>query len=1044
MLIRKIDKRIQQYLSFLDEKKYISVLKPQVFVAQTKEYNFQVPSNLELKEIVFPFHYGEEKTNFWFFTKFWIPEQVQTDELFLLAPTGADSLVFINGEPKGALNPFHTKIKIQDSEKKSEISIAIESYAGHWYPGYHPMHKPRILLTLSKEIPSYPISFPICELVCKNKTAYDLYYDVLVLYDLANQLDDNSLRKNEILRELYGALIQIHFVSDQKTLNLEVKQASDKLKPLLLKKNGPTIPNIFVVGHAHIDHAWLWPLSETIRKAARTFSNMARYGEEYPEFVFIQSQPAQLELVKEKYPAVFKQVTDAYKRGQWEPNGGMFVEADTNIPSGESLIRQFLIGRKLTETFFDYYGDIIWLPDVFGYSGNLPQILKGCEIKYFVTSKINWNDTTRFPYDTFNWSGIDGTVIKSHFLTTSYEGFVSVKDITESWNRVQHKEVQDGLIKPFGEGDGGGGTTRSDLEVMRRIGDLEGCPKTNWSKVSIALDKIFRNAHDLPTWQGELYLELHRGTYTTIANTKKYNRKIEQLFRNIEFFSVLSTTEIRTKMGFKTGRDYPREILLILWKKLLTHQFHDIIPGSSINQVNVEALATYKQIVSEIDNLNLVLSKFYISESPENHSDTSFLILNSLSWKRKSLIKLPITFSENYSIHTKSNNQSYPCQVYKDFSNTPFLCTVTELQTMAFSQLIVHKGSIEHESVFTWINRTLETPYYTVNFTDTMQIKELFVNDDSMNYVNENGYFNTIQLAEDMPVTWDAWDIEWDTFNQKIQNLTPINVEVITNGPLFFQIRIKFVFSHSELVQDIIFYSFDERIDFITKVNWQEEYKILRVIFPSAITSDTVKSEIQNGYLKRSTLNNRDYERAMFEICAHKWIVLEDSHRGIALLNDSKYGHNVSRNQLGLTLLRSPKHPDAQADIGEHEFTYSLYPYKDSSLIKIIQKGYELNNVPYIFDGSLPDNLHDNPFCMVSNPNIILESIKKAESVDGFIVRLYESTGSYNTCKITFFNKFNSIYLTNLLENNKTLVTTNTSEISIEFKAFEIKTILMQ
>ena len=402
MLIRKIDKRIEQYLSFLDEKKYSLILKPEVHVGSTQSYNYTVPNDLKIEKVTFPYNYGKEKTNYWFFTSFTIPSTYKNNELYLNAPTGADSLVFVNNNPIGAVNPYHPKIKLLESEKTNHISIAIEAYAGHSIPGYHPMHKSRILITLGRQVESYPITFPTCEIIVKNKMVYDLYYNASVLYDVACQLDDDSLLKNEILRELYHSLTKIHFVSSKETLEEEAKQALQELQPLLFKRNGSTVPNVYVIGHAHIDHAWLWPLGETIRKAARTFSNMVRLGLEYPEFVFIQSQPAQLELIKKNYPFVFEQVQEAYKKGQWEPNGGMFVEADTNIPSGESLIRQFLVGKTLTKEYFDYYGDTLWLPDVFGYSANLPQILKGCGIEYFVTSKINWNDTTRFPFDTFN------------------------------------------------------------------------------------------------------------------------------------------------------------------------------------------------------------------------------------------------------------------------------------------------------------------------------------------------------------------------------------------------------------------------------------------------------------------------------------------------------------------------------------------------------------------------------------------------------------------------------------------------------------------
>ena len=293
MLIRKIDQRIQQYLAFLDKKKYNSILKPDVFVGETLDYNYAVPSNLSKKKISFPYLYGKEKYNFWFFSSFEVPSDFKNDEVYLFAPTGADSLVYINGNPVGAVNPFHLKLKLTDSEKNIALSVAIEAYAGHIIPGYHPQHESRILLTLNQQITNYPITFPTFELFIKNKPIYNLYYDILVLYDIASQLENDTLRKNDILRDLFFSLIEIHFVSDQKTLEQEVFVASKKIQPLLEKHNGSTVPKVYAIGHAHIDHAWLWPIGETVRKVARTFANMSRLAQNFPEYVFIQSQPAQ-------------------------------------------------------------------------------------------------------------------------------------------------------------------------------------------------------------------------------------------------------------------------------------------------------------------------------------------------------------------------------------------------------------------------------------------------------------------------------------------------------------------------------------------------------------------------------------------------------------------------------------------------------------------------------------------------------------------------------------------------------------------------------
>ncbi|MDR1948469.1 MAG: alpha-mannosidase, partial [Spirochaetaceae bacterium] len=349
----------------------------------------------------------------------------------------------------------------------------MEACAGHPQEGCGPFEGSSLIVTIGKNLPDFPSTFEGGCLLERIEPVYSLYYDARALFELSKELDDNSLRKARILRGLYEALTDIHFASTGDELEREAVAAGKEIRPLLDAKNGDTAPEVYLVGHTHIDHGWLWHIGETERKAARTFINMIRFIKEYPEFVFIQSQPCQLEIIKHEYPAIFAAVQEAYASGNWEPNGGMWVEADCNIPSGESLIRQFLVGKKVNRDLLGYEADTLWLPDVFGYAATLPQILKGCRINYFVTSRINRNDTTRFPYETFVWQGIDGTGVYAHFISArgqGYNGRVNPEGLAEVWNEVQHKEIRSGVVKSIGEGDGGGGTRRADLEMARRFG----------------------------------------------------------------------------------------------------------------------------------------------------------------------------------------------------------------------------------------------------------------------------------------------------------------------------------------------------------------------------------------------------------------------------------------------------------------------------------------------------------------------------------------------------------------------------------------------
>jgi alpha-mannosidase len=417
VLIPKVEQRIEQYLGFLEKNAYrkIADLEFEIFEAD-KTYRLP-PQNAEWKKITTPAPWGKEWTCFWFRTVYKAP--LGDTPIFLNVTPNADSLAFVDGEPAGAFNVYHKKIRV-DADGK-EHTLHIESYAGHFYGGCGPFEGMSIVLNAGKMLTAYPNIFEGGCLMERSRQVHSLFYDIRALYETAKKADANSLRKAKILQGLSEALTGagtggISFNADGVTLEKQAEAAAKKIAPLLAMKNGPTTPAVHLIGHAHIDHAWVWPIAETERKTGRTFANMLRFMDEYPEFIFIQSQPCQLEIVKNEYPAVFEKVKQAYKKGQWEPNGGMWIESDCNIPSGESFIRQFLVGKKATKEMLGYEADTLWLPDVFGCSAALPQIMAGCRIKYFVTTKISWNDTTRYPYDSFIWRGIDGTGIKTHFF----------------------------------------------------------------------------------------------------------------------------------------------------------------------------------------------------------------------------------------------------------------------------------------------------------------------------------------------------------------------------------------------------------------------------------------------------------------------------------------------------------------------------------------------------------------------------------------------------------------------------------------------------
>ncbi|GHT77604.1 alpha-mannosidase [Spirochaetia bacterium] len=1053
MLIPKAEQRIIQYLGFLKPNRYREIA-PLNFEALWTEKTFRAPpKDVSWEKIPSPWNYGKPWHCFWFRASFTAPAQ-SAYPLYLRVIPNADSLVFIDGKPAGAFNPVHKKIKVSADGK--EHLLHLEAYAGHYYPGEHPFAGRRVMLTLGRQIPDYPNTFEGGALVERVEPVYSLYYDAACLLDLAKTLDDNSLRKARIIKGLYDALMGIHYASTGKELETEAAAAAQKIAPLLAAKNGSTVPEIHLIGHAHIDHAWLWHIGETERKVARTYINMARLAEEYPDFVFIQTQSAQLEIIRNEYPDIFAAVKEAYKKGNWEPNGGMWVEADCNITGGESLIRQFLVGKAATREMLGYEADTLWLPDVFGYAAALPQILAGCRITYFVTSKINWNDTTRFPYDTFIWRGIDGTGIKTHYIssrTRGYNGKVGPEFLAEIWEQIQHKEIQSAAINSVGEGDGGGGTSRGDLEMAKRLANLEGAPKSGWKKVSAALDSIFGPEGEIqwPEWRGELYLELHRGTYTTQARTKRYNRKLEFGLRHTEWLAAIAA-----RQGLAP---YPREALLKNWKTLLTNQFHDIIPGSSIHRVYVEAEAAYQTIEASLAEITGDLRRKIQADSA-----AAVTLFNDLSWERGDPVVLSGASLGGIPALKSGSGAVYPIQRYQDLDGRDVAVFTPKLPSLGWAHFVPAEYGAG-ASPFTYTGTNLKTHFYEIQFDKVGRITSLIDIVQKRELVAPGGTFNGFVSAQDVPVLWEAWDIDSDWTRYLEEETRLLSTEQIACGPVCFVLRRKYAIgAASVLTQDTVFYAEERRIDFRTKVEWREQRRLLKVGFDTAIDATQVRCEVQYGHLLRNTHKNLPHDRAKFEICAHKWISMEEAgggvaSNGIALLNDCKYGHDVDGGRMRLTLLRSPTAPDETADQGEQRFTYALLPFAGSfGEANVVRSGYELN-APVIGEiaetckdwrpgKAVPAN-HTTVYSLLSveGSAVIVESVKAPEHPaaheERLVIRLYESLGGRAAAVLRFSQAISGAWATDMLEDNPRQLPFTGAELPLDFRAFEIKTILV-
>ncbi len=1041
MLIPKVEQRITQYLSFLEQNAYRKIASLEFETYETGDTLRSPPADVEWEKIETPAPWGSEWRCTWFRSEYSAPKNL-TRPLFLSLLPNADSMIFIDGKPAGAFNLYHNKLRVEADGKKHVIHL--EAYAGHPWGGCGPFEGAGIVVNIGKTLPAFPNTFEGGWLLERFEAVHSLFYDIRSLFETAKALDGNSLRRASILREVYNAVIGISFNASGETLEAQAAEAAKKTAPLLAQKNSPSTPAVYLAGHAHIDHAWLWHIGETERKVARTFANMIRFIKEYPEFIFIQSQPCQLEIVYREYPDVFAEVKEAYAKGNWEPNGGMWVEADCNIPSGESLIRQFLVGKQASKELLGYEADTLWLPDVFGYAAALPQILAGCRIKYFVTSKINWNDTTRFPYDTFIWRGIDGTGINSHFISAKnagYNGRVTPQELTDIWNEVQHKEVQSACVRSIGEGDGGGGTLRADLEMARRLNDLEGCPKAQWKTVSSALESIFSEQVELPEWRGELYLELHRGTYTTQSRTKRNNRLIEFGLRGTEFLCSLESLDNR--------ENWPGDKLLECWKKMLTNQFHDIIPGSCIGRVYTEAEAESAEILSELAEITSSVRKRILSRV-----GGAVLAVNDLGWERNDVLTVKEALLSGISAVKADDGTVYPVQRYINLDGEMTAAFTPKLPSLGWRRFSAASEAPEQKSSFVYSGESLETPFFRIAFDSSGRITSLIIKETGQEMVAEGGSFNALITAEDVPVFWDAWDIDADWTKHITEETRLVSTEAAADGAVCFRLRRKYdIGTASTLVQDMVCYSSNPRIDFENRVQWNEKWRLLKVEFDTALDTTQVRCEVQYGHIWRNTHKNLMQDRAKFEICAHKWISLEEDGGGIALLNDCKYGHDVHGGRMRLSLLRSPIAPDPDADRGSHAFTYAILPFSGSfAASDVIASAYELNS-PSSIEVTAPGTgvIHaagntaaaeqdSYSLCTVDNSAVIIESVKIPEDRESktLILRLYESRGGRT---VRFSGTPGSAFQTDMLEENPAALALNGNELALDFRPFEIKTI---
>ena len=1020
-MLRKL-RRFEDTLNAILFKKHTCIEKVSFY--ETAERLYDIPDDSLCKPLESGAAWGSEEAFGWFKAEYTVPEELDGKDIFIMPHTeGYETLLWVNGKPFGT---FATKIVftghgnhycdllVQNAKAGDKIEIALEVYTGHTHYGCAPLESNRL-------IKDYTYHFEGLDICTRDEFIQEFYFDLRVINDLTESLPESSFRKGQLISALYEVHKRLYYSYDdvdEESFRAAMAQAHPFLKEMLAVKNGPEAPEVGVIGHSHMDTAWLWKATETIKKCARTYSNQLSLMARYPEFKFVQSSACHGNMLLEHYPSLFADIKQKVAEGRYEPNGAVWVECDCNITSGEAMVRQFLWGQRFTRKHFGFTSNSFWLPDTFGYSGAIPQIMKGCCVDYFLTTKIDWNDTNHFPYDTFYWQGIDGTKVFTHFnktlgLLTPLTLRDTVSGDVKHYKSINERSVTKKRLTAFGHGDGGGGPQFESIEMGRRMIDLNGCPKVKYQTVTEYMKEIEADCKNPSTYVGELYLELHRGTLTNQHRIKRNNRKCELALRDLEYLTVSNAV--------KAGKTASDEKIHPLYEKLLINQFHDILPGTCINSAHKLSLSETDEVLETAGRL--------IAEYTSGEGDC-VTVTNTLSYDRCDPIFLECA---------EGLVADMPCrqQSYKNLDGKNILI-ISGVTVPAFSTVRINlvEGTADEKSNIITTENGVSTPFADITFDKKGYISSL-VDKAAGREVRGEGYaLNTFIIAEDLPQSWDNWDIDADIECKFADKSELISRETVSHGAAAQIIRSKYKISaKSTVTQDAIYFADSPEIRFDTLMDWQDNHRFLKTAFDTSIQSNFARFEIQFGNVMRPTTRNDSVEKAKFEVVNHKYTDLSETRYGAAILNDSKYGISVEGGKMRLSLHKGGTRPDVEGDRGLHRTVYSFLPHNGGfSTENVIRPAYELN-IP-IIQGK--GGFEAKALVLPKAANVIVESIKPCEDCEkAFIARLYEAEGTFTSCPVEFFEGAKKVEITNMLEEAQQILEGNT----LAFRPFEIKTL---
>jgi alpha-mannosidase len=812
----------------------------------------------------------------------------------------------------------------------------------------------------------------------------------------------------------------------------EALEACDRAREVIaagldgLKAMYPPIGKLMLTGHAHIDLAWLWPVAETKRKARRTFSSVLRLMDQYEDFTFNQSSAQAYAWIEQDDPELFARIKERIAEGRWEPVGGSWVEPDSQVTGGEAFARQLFYGQRYFQETFGIRNTVAWLPDVFGFSGGVPQLLQGAGISRFFTIKVNWSEVNKFPFDLFEWEGNDGTKVLAHTFFNpgaGYNGNIEPLDTYGTWQHFMGKRVHDETMLSFGWGDGGGGPSEEMLENYARIKDYPVLPRLHMGKV----EEFFATlpTENIPTYVGELYLELHRATLTTQSLVKQLNRQSEHRLVEAEAFATLAA------LG---GADYPHDRLDPAWQSLLLNQFHDILPGSSINEVYQDTHPELRHVVATASEIRDAAVAAVVGEG-----SGAYAIVNPSLDERPLSVVLPSGAEVGNASHQDVEEGVLVHELGETIGGLEARVVSPSHETSsstAHSENVIVEGD---ESGY-----TLENALVRVEIGADGTLHSVFDKRANRDTLRERG--NQLWAYVDRPRAWDAWDIDetYETAGEEIANVD--SLELVEEGPFRSAVRVTRTWRNSTFIQTYRLTAGSSRVDIKTHIDWHERLVLVRAVFPTAVHAHEATFETMFGVQRRSTHRNTPWERARFEVGAHRFVDLSEPHFGVALLNDAKYGHSAHDGILGVSLVRGPLHPDPFADEGEHDFTYAFFPHTGNWVEGNVTAEARALNAPLV---AVPvDAEADSRPAFLTSTGVAvgLATLKQAHDRDGIVVRVYEEHGDRGRASLTFDRPVRSAQRVNLLEENAegSEIAVNGATVAFDVRPFEVVSLLVQ